>query len=223
MNNNELYIFDLDETLLNGDSAMLWHQFLVKEGFILNASFLEEDKRLMKLYSEGKLDMQQYLNFCIAPLTNIPVIKIEKLVKKFVENDITPRIFPQARQLINQLQGQGKEIIIISATVNFLVSEIAKHLNIKHHLAIDLETNNNFYSAQIKGVASYQNGKVIRLKAWLKNQVNQYQILHFYTDSINDLSLCEFADIVNVVNPCAMLASKARQNNWQRLSWSTSD
>jgi len=219
MKHDQLYIFDLDETLLNGDSAMLWHQFLVRENIINDASFLTEDKRLMALYSQGQLDMQQYLNFCISPLTAMPIKKIELLVEKFIETDISPRIFPQAKQLIQQLQQQDKAIIIISATVDFLVSKIALSLNINQHLAIDLETNNQCYRPKIKGVATYQHGKVIRLKVWLDKQQNKYQTLHFYTDSINDLSLCEFADIVNVVNPCSALASKALQNNWQHLTW----
>ncbi|WP_299662357.1 HAD family phosphatase [uncultured Psychromonas sp.] len=216
---SELYIFDLDETLLNGDSAMLWHQFLVRENIIKDASFLAEDKRLMDLYSQGQLDMQQYLNFCISPLTTMPIKKIEVLVEQFIETDISPRIFPQAKQLIKQLQQQGKVIIIISATVDFLVSKIALSLNINQYLAIDLETNDQCYSPNIKGIATYQYGKVIRLKAWLKAQADLYQTLHFYTDSINDLSLCEYADIVNVVNPCAKLSSKAKQNNWRQLHW----
>ncbi|GLS91581.1 haloacid dehalogenase [Psychromonas marina] len=219
MTNNDLYIFDLDETLLNGDSAMLWHQFLLREGIIQDDNFLAEDERLMMLYSQGQLDMQQYLDFCIPPLTSKTIEEIYVLVEQFIESDINPRIFPQAKQLIKQLQQQGKAIIIISATVNFLVSKIALSLNINQHLAIDLETNNNAYSPKIKGVATYQQGKVIRLKAWLAIQATQYQTLHFYTDSINDLSLCEYADIINVVNPCSMLASKARQNNWQHLHW----
>jgi HAD superfamily hydrolase (TIGR01490 family) len=219
MPHNDLYIFDLDETLLNGDSAMLWHQFLVREGFIQDANFLAEDERLMALYSQGQLDMQQYLNFCISPLKEITIKKIEELVEQFVETDIKPRIFPQAKQLIQQLQQQDKTIIIISATVNFLVSKIALSLNINQFLAIDLETNKHFYSPNIKGVATYQQGKVIRLKAWLETQANHYPTLHFYTDSINDVSLCEYANKITVVNPCQALASKAEQNNWQHLRW----
>ena len=219
MSHNELYIFDLDETLLNGDSAMLWHQFLVRENIIQDADFLEEDKRLMALYGQGELDMQQYLDFCIAPITGKPIKKIEQLVEQFIESDISPRIFPQAKKLIKQLQQQGKEIIIISATVDFLASKISQSLNIKHHLAIDLHLQNNCYSPKIKGVASYQEGKVIRLKSWQETQTDQYQSLCFYTDSINDLSLCEYADIVCVVNPCIALASKAKKNNWQHLTW----
>lgn len=216
---NELYIFDLDETLLNGDSAMLWHQFLVREGIIHDTKFLQEDKRLMALYSQGKLDMQQYLNFCIAPLTGMSIKEIEVLVEQFVDTDISPRIFPQAQQLIDQLQQQNKEIIIISATVDFLVAKITMHLGIKHHLAIDLHVQENRYSPLIKGVPSYQQGKVIRLKKWRETQAQQYQTLSFYTDSINDLSLCKYADKVTVINPCAQLAIKAEQNRWERYNW----
>ncbi len=219
MKNKKLYIFDLDETLLNGDSAMLWHQFLVKMDIIQQADFLQEDQRLMALYSQGKLDMQQYLNFCIAPISNITIKKIDELVKQFIATDITPRIFPQAKQLIKVLQSQKKEIIIISATVDFLVSKIAQSLAIKHHLAINLEIEDSCYRSSIKGVPSYQQGKVIRLKEWLEAQDTTYQSLCFYTDSINDLSLCEYADETHVVNPCSQLAHKADQNRWKKHNW----
>lgn len=219
MTNHELYIFDLDETLLNGDSAMLWHQFLVKKGIIQDANFLQEDKRLMHLYTQGELDMQQYLHFSLAPITNISTTKIDELVEQFIQSKISPRIFTQARELIKQLQEQGKKIIIISATVDFLVSKIAQHLTVKHHLAINLQVEDNCYTSEIKGVPTYQQGKVKRLKDWLKTQTKSYQTLYFYTDSINDLSLCEYANVVRVVNPCEALAIEAQENDWQMLAW----
>lgn len=220
MVHNELYIFDLDETLLNGDCVMLWHQFLVKQGIIKAPHFLQEDARLMALYSHGKLDMQQYLNFSIAPITNLPMQQIAALVEQFIHTDIGPNIFNQALQLIHQLQQQNQDIIIISASVDFLVAKIAQHLTIKHHLAIDLHIKNNCYSASIKGIASYQEGKVIRLQVWLQQQKKHYQTLNFYTDSINDLSLCEYADNVYVVNPCSQLAHIAQLHSWPQLNWS---
>lgn len=219
MTSSELYIFDLDETLLNGDSSTLWNQYLVKQGIVNDPLFLQEDTRLMTLYSQGKLDMQQYLDFVIEPISMIKARQIQQHVQQFIHSEISHRIFPQAKQLVKQLQQQGKEILIISASVDFLVANIAKHLTINHHLAIELHRNNDCYTSQIKGIPSYQNGKVLRLQAWLETQQVSFQDIYFYTDSINDLSLCNHVDHPRVVNPCPQLTIEAQQRNWPQLSW----
>lgn len=216
---NTLYIFDLDETLLNGDSSKLFNQFLVKQGIIQDPDFLQQDQRMMELYKQGNLDMQQYLNFAISPLASIQMADLDKLIEQFVKTDIAPRIYTQATALIKQLQDQGKAIIIISATVDFLVAKIAQYLMVNDHIAIQLHTENNGYTPLIKGTPSYQAGKVTRLNEWLKDNNKHFQKLSFYTDSINDLPLCEAADEVHVVNPCAQLAIKAEQHGWEKLVW----
>ncbi len=92
-----LYVFDLDETLIQGDCAMIWNAFLVDKGIATSADFIAEDRRLMALYAQGKMDMEDYLRFSIAPLANLTTSEVEQLVKECVETRIVDKLFPQAK------------------------------------------------------------------------------------------------------------------------------
>ncbi|QFI39977.1 HAD-IB family hydrolase [Moritella marina ATCC 15381] len=214
-----LYIFDLDETLIAADSAMLWHQFLVEKGIITDSNFLAEDKRLMSLYSAGKLDMPEYLNFAMAPLAYLTKQQVDCLVDECVEKYIMPMVFPQAQQLLAQLKQDKITTVLISATVSFIVKKVAIKLGIEHAMGIDMQIEDSCYTANILGVASYRDGKVIRLQSWLAEQTEVYSDSYFYTDSINDLPLCLFSQYPHVVNPCPQLALHAQVQNWPQLIW----
>ncbi|WP_399425305.1 HAD family hydrolase [Vibrio campbellii] len=214
-----LYVFDLDETLINADCAMIWNEFMVEKGIATTPNFIEEDKRLMGLYAEGKMDMEDYLTFSMEPLENMPIEQINALVEECVENHILTKQFPQAKTLIEQLSGDEIDMVIISASVTFLVEAVGQRIGIPNALGIDLVVANNRYSAEIDGIPSYREGKVTRLKQWLETQPDNYSEIHFYTDSVNDLPLCEYADYVYLVNPCPRLKEHANRPNWTVLSW----
>jgi len=214
-----LYVFDMDETLINADCAMIWNQFMVEKGIATQPDFIEKDQRLMKLYAEGKMDMEDYLKFSIAPLANMPIKHVNTLVEECVENHILNKQFAQSKALIDQLSRDGVDMVIISASVTFLVEAVGRRLGIHSALGIDLVKRNNYYTAEIAGVPSYREGKVTRLKQWLDAQPKAYSEIHFYTDSINDLPLCEYADHAYLVNPCPQLAQQATHHNWPVLKW----
>ena len=214
-----LYVFDMDETLINADCAMIWNAFLVEKGIATEPNFIEEDQRLMKLYAEGKMDMEDYLEFCMAPLSVMPVEQVKKLVTECVDKQILPKQFKQSKTLIEQLSRDGIDMVIISASVTFLVEAVGQRLGIPTALGIDLIELKGTYSAEISGVPSYREGKVTRLQQWLAEQSESYSEIHFYTDSINDLPLCQHADYAYLVNPCPRLREHANQPNWTVLSW----
>lgn len=215
-----LYIFDLDETLLDGDSAMIWNEFLVEKGLVDSPDFLVEDKRLMALYAQGELDMEEYLKFAMAPITNLSIEQVAELVEECVKTRVLGRIFPQAMELIGTLKSQGHPMIIVSATVSFIVDVVAKQLGISNSIGIELIEESGHYTAKVLGTSSYQQGKVIRLEQWMTEQIESFNQLHFYTDSINDLPLCEYADHSYLVNPCERLHAHAKPREWQVLRWS---
>lgn len=215
-----LYVFDLDETLINGDCAMIWNEFLVEKGLVSDPNFIQEDERLMALYAQGTLSMEAYLDFAMSPLVNMPTDEVKALVSECVQSHILPKQFQQAKVLIEQLNQQKVDMIVISASVTFLVEEVAENLGVSSSIGIDLVEQSGCYSSKVKGVASYQSGKVTRLKAWLTDQGAEFSEVHFYTDSINDLPMCEFADYAYLVNPCNKLKQLGDRTNWQVLSWS---
>ncbi|OQQ06161.1 HAD family hydrolase [Vibrio campbellii] len=214
-----LYVFDLDETLINADCAMIWNEFMVEKGIATAPNFIEEDKRLMGLYAEGKMDMEDYLTFSMKPLENMPIEQVNALVEECVENHILTKQFPQAKTLIEQLSGDEIDMVIISASVTFLVEAVGQRIGIPNALGIDLVVADNRYSAEIDGIPSYREGKVTRLKQWLETQPDNYSEIHFYTDSVNDFPLCEYADYAHLVNPCPRLKEHTNRPNWTVLSW----
>ncbi|KLN66124.1 HAD family hydrolase [Vibrio sp. VPAP30] len=214
-----LYVFDLDETLINADCAMIWNEFMVDKGIATESNFIEEDLRLMSLYAEGKLDMEDYLTFSMTPLADMPVEQVNLLVEECVKTRILDKQFPQSKTLIEQLSRDGIDMLIISASVTFLVEAVGRHLGIHTALGIDLVSEAGHYTAKIQGVPSYREGKVTRLRQWLKECSESYSELHFFTDSINDLPLCQYADYAYLVNPCPRLKAHANQSNWTILNW----
>ncbi|MDN3616555.1 HAD family hydrolase [Vibrio gallaecicus] len=214
-----LYVFDLDETLLDGDSTMIWNEFLIEKGIVKDPNFLQEDKRLMDLYSQGSLSMEEYLEFAMAPLSSKSKDDVARLVEECVKSKVLGRIFPQALELIQTLKKHGHPIIIVSATVAFIVDCVAQKLDIPNAIGIELVEESGKYTAKIAGTPSYQQGKVVRLQEWMDSQNQSFNQLHFYTDSINDLPMCEFADRAYLVNPCERIAPYAEPNQWQVLNW----
>ncbi|CAM3757870.1 HAD family hydrolase [Vibrio aquimaris] len=214
-----LYVFDMDETLINGDCSMIWNSFLVQKGVVNQPEFLSEDKRLMDLYIQGKMNMQEYLDFAMAPLSELSTNEVDKLVEECVKSEILGRQFTQAASLIESLLKDNIDMLIISASVTFLVQAVGKQIGITNALGIDLQIKDNRYTSRIQGVPSYREGKVTRLEQWLASMAEQYTDIHFYTDSINDLPLCEFADQAYLVNPCPQLAEHGERYNWPKLSW----
>ncbi|MEF1285476.1 HAD family hydrolase [Vibrio sp. M250220] len=214
-----LYVFDMDETLINADCAMIWNEFMVEKGIATSPDFIEQDQRLMALYAQGKMDMEDYLKFSISPLVDLPIEQVNVLVEECVERHILTKQFKQSKVLIDQLNEQGIQMVIISASVTFLVQAVGRRLGIDVALGIDLVEDGGRYTTEIRGVPSYREGKVIRLKQWLDSQPETYSNIHFYTDSINDLPLCEYADHAYLVNPCPRLRGRASSMDWQVLNW----
>ena len=215
-----LYVFDMDETLINADCMMIWHQFMVDKGIASGPDFLREDERLMQLYSQGQLDMNDYLRFSLAPLANMSKHEVQTLVTECVEQRILDKQFAQSKIVIGELKRNDIDMVIISASVTFLVEVVGKYVGIENALGIDLVENDGCYTAEINGIASYREGKVTRLEEWIEAQSKSYSEVHFFTDSINDLPLCQYADYAYLVNPCCRLKEHANQPNWQVLNWS---
>jgi HAD superfamily hydrolase (TIGR01490 family) len=214
-----LYVFDMDETLVNGDAAMMWNEFLVEKGIASDASFVEEDQRLMGLYTQGKLDMEDYLTFAMQPLADMTTQQVNALVEECVDTKVLPNLFKQTLPLIEQLKRDEIDMLIISASVTFLVEVVGRKLGIPEALGIDLVEKQGRYTSKIEGVPSYREGKVTRLEQWIAAQPTTYSEIHFYTDSINDLPLCEYADYAYLVNPCPRLKALSDRPNWQILNW----
>lgn len=214
-----LAIFDLDETLIDGDCASLWAREMAKIGWVDGESFLRKDSELMAEYAFGTLSMEDYMAFSLAPLVGRTAEEVEHVVGPFVEDIIEPLIYSDAMRCIATHRKAGDRILVISASAEFLVSAVAVRLGIENVLAIQLEEQHGFYSGHTRGVLSYREGKVVRLREWAEAQGESLDGAHFYSDSINDLPLLEQVTYPHVVNPDPLLRKQAEARGWPVLAW----
>jgi len=203
---NTLTIFDLDNTLIQGDSSTVWSQFMVREGLATQKGYLAREARLMADYDRGEMNIADYVALIQAPLAGIPKSDVDALVARCVREAILPR-------------AEGEQMLIISASVSLLVQAVAAALEIDQALGIDVAMVDGGYSGEITGIPSYQQGKVARLAQWREAHPQYDGEVTFYTDSINDLPLCLHADRVRLVNPCPQLQAAGAGYGWPVLSW----
>lgn len=216
---NALTIFDLDNTLIKGDSSTVWSRFLVREGWISDPDYLAREAMLMADYDRGEMNIADYVALIQAPLIGIPQAEVDGLVARCVREEILPRVYPQAWEVIRTLRARGEQMLVISASVSLLVQAVSDELGIDQALGIDVEMADGGYTGVIAGTPSYQHGKVVRLAQWRQAYPQLVGEVTFYTDSINDLPLCLHADRVRLVNPCPQLAAANEEHRWPVLNW----
>ncbi len=214
-----LAIFDLDETLIDGDCASLWAHEMAKIGWVDGESFLRKDAELMAEYAFGTLAMEDYMTFSLAPLVGRTAEEVAHVVEPFVEDVIEPLIYSDAMRQVAQHRKAGDRILVISASAAFLVEAVASRLGIADVLAIQLEEQHGFYSGNTRGVLTYREGKVTRLREWAEAQGESLEGASFYSDSINDLPLLEQVAHPFVVNPDPLLREQAEAKGWPQLAW----
>lgn len=214
-----LAIFDLDETLIATDSGSAWLEYLV-ETDQLDADFLRRDADYMALYNAGELSMSDYMAFSLQPVRGKTAAEIKQMVADFVAVKIAPHIYPQGQQLIHELQQAGQRVVIISATVDFIVRPIAAHLGVADVMAINIACDSQGRATgSTEGVLSFREGKVTRLQQWLAQTGESAADAHFYSDSINDLALLDYVDYPFATNPHPRLLSIAQQRGWPIIDW----
>lgn len=214
-----LAIFDLDDTLLAGDSASLWLEYMVNTG-IAPFSMLATEQAMMQQYRKGALDMSAYLDFTFAPLRGLSVSEIQERVEQFVTHMIAPRIYPEGMARLDWHRQRGDIPLLISASPAHIVHPIARLLGIEHSLAIELETRDDCYTGQSCGTLTYREGKVIRLQQWLtEHPAYSIERSFGYSDSRNDIPLLSATDRPYVINPDRKLHSVALAQGWTVLCW----
>lgn len=212
-----LAIFDLDNTLLAGDSDYLWGRFLVQKGAVDGDRYERENERFYQLYKEGRLDIFEFLRFSLAPLRQHSRADLESWLSEFLETQITPLISEQARQLVEKHRQAGDTLMIITATNAFVTRPIAQRFGIEHLIASEPETLNGHYTGEVAGEPSFREGKVKRLQAWLEANDADLQGSWFYSDSHNDLPLLERVENPVAVDPDEALAKVAQERAWPIL------
>jgi HAD superfamily hydrolase (TIGR01490 family) len=215
-----LALFDLDHTLLDGDSDVLWCAFLMDEGVLDRADFEARNADMEARYKAGTVGVAEFADFYVGTLAGRTPAEWEPLRARFLERVVVPCIRPGAPQLVRRHLDAGDLVAMTTATNRFITELTARHFGIPHLLATEPELVDGRFSGRTAGVLNMRQGKVRRLEAWLSERGLQPGDLHStaYSDSINDLPLLEAVDVPVAVHPDARLAPIARERGWAVLS-----
>ncbi|RTZ58855.1 MAG: HAD-IB family hydrolase [Gammaproteobacteria bacterium] len=212
-----LALFDLDNTLLQGDSDYAWGEFLVEKGMVDAIDHQRENDRFYQQYLDGELDIHEFLEFQLRPLAENPLSRLEQWRNQYLQEYIRPMISPQARALVEKHRARGDIPVIITATNSFVTRPIADLFGVEHLIATEPEMIAGEYTGGVSGLPSYREGKVIRLREWLSEHDQTLAGSWFYSDSHNDLPLLESVENPVAVNPDARLQSIAKKRQWPIL------
>jgi len=216
-----LALFDLDNTLLAGDSDYNWSLFLIKQGLLDEKTHHERNEQFYMDYKNGNLDIYKFLAFQLKPLSEHSVADLNALHAKYMDTVIRPMMTKKAQDLVNQHKAQGDLCLVITATNSFVTKPIAQAYGIAHLIGTDPEMANGAYTGGVAGVPSFQEGKVTRLQQWLAERgqvLADFERSYFYSDSHNDLPLMKLVTHPVAVDADAKLTDYAQQHGWPHIS-----
>lgn len=219
-----LAIFDLDNTLIAGDSDFLWGQFLADKGVVDKVQYQADNAKFYEDYQAGKLDIVKFLHFSLAPLAHHDAKKLQQWRTQFISQIIMPIVLKPAIRLVNKHRFRGDTVIIVTATNYFITEPIAKLFAVDHLLATMPELIDGQYTGKFMGTPCFQEGKIALLLEWLKLSTQNISLTKplekswFYSDSYNDISLLKWVEHPVAVDPDKKLLQHANQNNWSIIS-----
>lgn len=213
-----LALFDLDHTLIGGDSDVLWGEFLGQRGHVDADQHARAQEKYFADYRAGRLDIHEFLRFQLRFLAEHDLQTLYRLREEFIREKIHGVILPRARALLQKHRDQGHTLLIITATNRFITEPIAELLGVADLIATEPEIVDGRYSGGVVGEPSFAHGKVLRLEDWLKERGEKLDGSWFYSDSHNDLPLLRRVTHPVAVDPDAKLAAEAMRMNWPIIS-----
>ncbi len=212
-----LAIFDLDNTLLHGDSDYLWGEYLVELGVVDKADYAAKNAQFFADYKAGTLDVIAFQQFAMQPLANNRMDDLIRWRSDFVTQIIQPLVGQAAVDLVEQHREQGDTLLIITATNSFVTRPIADLFGIPHLIGTEPEQQGQQFTGRIAGIPSFHTGKVQRLHTWRQTHPIDLAGAYFYSDSHNDLPLLQKVDNPVAVNPDDILRAHAIEQQWPIL------
>ncbi len=216
-----LALFDLDNTLLNGDSDFEWSQFLIRIGILDRELFEVKNLAFYEQYKAGTLDIYEFLDFQLKPLSRHSRKVLDAWHSQFMQESIMPIVTQPARDLVKHHRDAGDVCVIITATNSFVTSPIAREFGIEHLIATEPEQKNGEFTGRVADVPCFREGKITRLNNWLTDRgwtLDSFDDTVFYSDSLNDLPLlCKVKHPV-AANPDATLRAHAEQHGWRIIN-----
>ena len=214
-----LALFDLDNTLIGGDSDDLWGEFVVHQGLVDGDRHRQTNEAFYRDYQQGTLDVAAYLRFALAPLTQYTADELCNMHRQFMADCIDPIWLPRAVNLVEEHRRLGHRLLIITATNRFVAEPIARRFNIADLICSEPEKKGDFYTGNFVGTPCYGAGKVVKVGDWLRNHPEEtLDGAWFYSDSHNDIPLLSLVANPFVVDADPTLLQKAKSLNWPAMS-----
>ena len=216
-----LALFDLDNTLLSGDSDYNWSLFLISEGLLDAGSHRDRNEQFYEDYKNGCLNISEFLKFQLKPLSEHSKKFLDELHVKYMDKVIRPMMTQKAQALVDQHKASGDLCVIITATNSFVTKPIATAYGIEHLIGSEPEMVNGEFTGGVVGVPTYREGKVIRINQWLEERgakLSEYEVSYFYSDSHNDLPLLNLVTNPVAVDADEALTEYAIKQDWPQIS-----
>jgi len=217
----KLALFDLDNTLLSGDSDFEWAQFLIEQGVLDREVYEARNQTFFEQYKAGTLDIYEFLDFQLKPLSRHPRSVLDAWHREFMQRKILPMVRDSARELVARHEADLR--VVITATNSFVTAPIAREFGIEHLIATEPEARDGEFTGEVTDIPCFRDGKVKRLEAWLESQGCELQSFGqswFYSDSMNDLPLLERVTHPVAVDPDDRLRAHAQARGWPVISLS---
>ena len=220
---NNLALFDLDNTLLAGDSDVEWPRFLINQGVLDAEYYHRENDRFYQQYKTGTLDIYEFLDFQLAPLTRFSRQELDTMHQQYLAQHIRPLMTTAGQAKVDEHLAAGDTVMVITATNRFITAPIVAAFGVPHLIATELEERaDGSFTGKPRGTPSFQDGKIIRLNEWLAAQgrrLEDYPRSYFYSDSRNDIPLLAAVTDPVVVDPDEVLRAHAEIQGWPIVSF----
>ncbi|MBI4938593.1 MAG: HAD family hydrolase [Nitrosomonadales bacterium] len=216
-----LALFDLDNTLLSGDSDFEWAQFLIERGVLDRELFEARNQEFYEQYKAGTLDIHEFLDFQLKPLSRHPRSVLDGWHEEFMRRKVHPMMGQAARDLVSRHRAAGDICAIITATNSFVTAPIAREFGVEHLIATEPEQQGGEFTGRVAGVPCFREGKVVRLESWMTQRGwdwGSFAGSWFYSDSLNDLPLLRKVKHPVAVDPDATLRAHADLHGWGMIT-----
>ena len=217
----DLVLFDLDNTLLGGDSDFEWAQFLIGKGVLDREVYEARNQDFYDQYKAGTLDIFEFLDFQLKPLSRHPRATLDEWHAEFMAAHVRPIILAPARALVRRHIDEGALVAIVTATNSFVTGPIAREFGVPHLVATEPETINGEFTGRPQGKPCFREGKIVRVDQWLAGldrRIGDFAVSRFYSDSLNDLPLLNHVTHPVAVDPDPTLEAHARSHGWPIIS-----
>ena len=212
----KLVIFDLDNTILNGDSDYSWINFLINENYVDKHEYEKRNQYFYDQYYEGNLDYDEWAEFALSTIKGKTPFDLEELLSKFLSTVIEPIINIYALRLLHNHHHDNDIMLLASATNSVLVEPIARRLGFENIVATEVEIIDGVYTGKVYGQPALGQGKLTKVEEWAaQNNIKDFKDAIFYSDSINDLPLLSEVGVPIAVNPDDQLRNLSIKNNWE--------